>query len=166
MQYTMSWVDIAFLGILLLSVIVGLMRGVIFEVLSLLGWLAAYLAAQWFAPDVAPHLPVGSPGSALNHAAAFASIFLFVLIVWGVLARLLRMLIRATPLSGADRLLGAAFGFARGCVVLLVVSTFVMLTSLAKSPAWKESRGAVWSADALHRLKPMLPPQIAQHLPR
>ena len=162
----MPWVDIAFLAILLLSMLVGLLRGVVFEVLSLLGWLAAYIAAQWFAPDVAPHLPVGSPGSALNHAAAFALTFIVVLIIWGVTARLLRMLIRATPLSGVDRLLGATFGFARGCVVLLALTTVVLLTSLAKSPAWKESRGAVWSSDALHGLKPMLPRQIAEHLPR
>jgi len=162
----MPWVDIAFLAILLLSMLVGLLRGVVFEVLSLLGWLAAYIAAQWFAPDVAPHLSVGSPGSALNHAAAFALTFIAVLIIWGVTARLLRMLIRATPLSGVDRLLGATFGFARGCVVLLALTTVVLLTSLAKSPAWKESRGAVWSSDALHGLKPMLPRQIAEHLPR
>jgi len=67
-----GWVDLTLLAVLLASVIVGLVRGLVFEVLSLLGWLAAYIAAQAFSADVAPHLAVGTPGSALNAGAAFA----------------------------------------------------------------------------------------------
>jgi len=161
-----GWVDLAFLGILLLSIIVGLIRGFVFEVLSLVGWLVAYFAAQWLTPELAPHLPVGAPGSALNHAATFACTFIAALIVWSILARLLRMLIQATPLSLFDRVLGATFGVARALVVMLAITTVVLLTSLAKSNAWHESRGAVWLHGALDGIKPMLPAQIAQHLPR
>ena len=162
----LGWVDWTFIGILALSVVVGLMRGLVFEVLSLLGWVVAYFAAQWLAPEVATHLPVGKPGSALNHAAAFASTFVVVLLVWTLLARLLRLVIHATPLSLVDRALGATFGAARALVVMLAITTVVMLTSLAKSQAWQASRGAVWLNGALHRIKPVLPPQIAEHLPR
>jgi uncharacterized membrane protein required for colicin V production len=102
--------DLAMLAVLLLSMAVGAWRGLAFELMSLLGWFAAYLAAQWFGVAVAPHVPIGSPGSPLNHAAAFALIFIATLIAWGLLARLMKMLIHATPLSGIDRLLGAAFG--------------------------------------------------------
>jgi len=161
-----AWVDLVFIGILVLSAIVGLMRGLVFEVLSLVGWLVAYFAAQWLSADVAPHLPVGRPGSAVNLGVAFAATFIGVLIVWSILARLVRLLIHATPLSLVDRALGASFGLARGLLVLLVITTIVMFTSFAKSPAWRESRGAAWSSDALQGIKPMLPPQIAEHLPR
>lgn len=161
-----GWVDLAFLGILLFSVIVGLMRGLVFEVLSLLGWVAAYFAAQWFSPALGPHLPVGSPGSPLNHAAAFASVFILALIVWGVAARLLRMVIHATPLSVVDRALGATFGVARALVLMLAITTVVMLTSLAQSQAWRASRGAVWLNGALQEIRPVLPRQLAEHLPR
>ena len=161
-----GWVDLAFLGILLLSIVVGLIRGFVFEVLSLVGWLVAYFAAQWLTPELAPHLPVGAPGSALNHAATFAFTFIAALIIWSILARLLRMLIQATPLSLFDRVLGATFGVARALVVMLAITTVVLLTSLAKSNAWQQSRGAVWLHGALDGIKPMLPEQIAQHLPR
>ena len=50
MDASLGWVDWAFLGVLCLSAVVGLVRGLVFEVLSLLGWVAAYFAAQWFAP--------------------------------------------------------------------------------------------------------------------
>jgi membrane protein required for colicin V production len=161
-----GWVDLVFIGIVLLSIVVGLMRGLVFEVLSLLGWLAAYVAAQWLAPSLAPHLPVGRAGTALNQAAAFACTFVLALIVWGLAARVLRMVVRATPLSPVDRALGATFGLARALVVMLAITTVVMLTSLAQTAAWQESRGAVWLNGALHGIKPVLPPQIAEHLPR
>jgi len=162
----LGWVDWMFLAILAVSIVVGLWRGLVLEVLSLLGWLAAYVAAQWFAPEVAPHIPVGRAGSALNHTAAFASVFIATLIAWALLARLLRFFIHATPLSGVDRVLGATFGVARALVVMLAITTVVMWTSLAQSQAWRASQGAAWLNGALRGIKPMLPAQIAEHLPR
>ena len=162
----LGWVDLALVALLLLSVILGLVRGFVYEVLSLLGWVAAWLAAQWLAPELAPKLPVGTPDSALNHAVAFAAVFIVALLAWSLLARLLRMAIHATPLSAADRALGATFGVARALVLMLAVTTVVMLTSLAQSAAWRHSHGAAWLNGALTGLKPALPPAIAEHLPR
>ena len=65
-----GWVDLTLFAMIAVSVLVGLWRGLVFEMLAVLGWLAAYFAAQWFAPDLAPHLPIGASGSALNHAAS------------------------------------------------------------------------------------------------
>ena len=165
MDLTFGWVDMALLGILALSAIVGLVRGLVFEVLSLFGWLAAYFAAQWFSPSLAAHLPIGQPGSALNHGAAFACAFIGALIVWGLVARLVRMLVRATPLSLVDRILGAGFGVARGAVLLLAITTIVGVTPLAKSVAWQQSRGAEWLLAGLQGIKPLLPAAVSQHLP-
>lgn len=165
MSNAFGWVDIALLGVLGLSAIVGLVRGLVFEVLSLFGWLAAYFAAQWFAPSLAAHLPIGTAGSALNHGAAFACAFVGALIVWGLAARLVRMLVRATPLSLVDRVLGAGFGVARGAVLLLAIATVVGFTPLAKSVAWQQSRGAEWLQAGLQGLKPLLPAAVSQHLP-
>ena len=68
----LGWVDWALLGVLLLSLAVGIWRGAVFEVLSLAGWLVAYVVAQLFAAQVATQVPVGVAGSALNHGATFA----------------------------------------------------------------------------------------------
>ena len=84
--------------------------------------------------------------------------------VW--LKRLIRLLLHATPLSLVDRLLGLLFGALRGLVLLLALAVVVGLTPLAKSPAWQQSRGAAGLIAVLHGLLPLLPPQLAQHLPR
>jgi membrane protein required for colicin V production len=161
-----GWVDAALLAVLMVSVVVGLLRGFVFEVLSLAGWIAAWFAAQWFAPVAAPHVPVGAPGSALNLGVAFAAVFIVALIVWAVAARLIRLLIHATPLSVPDRGLGAVFGALRGVILLLAVAAVIGLTPAVKSSAWQQSRGAGVLAAMLEGLMPLLPPQVAGQLRR
>ena len=128
MDLDIGWVDACLLGVLLLSIVVGAIRGLVFELLSLAGWLVAYFVALWAMPELAPRLPIGTPGSSLNLAASFACAFIVTLIVWSLVSRLVRRLIHATPLRPIDRLLGAAFGAIRAGLVLLVVAALVALT--------------------------------------
>jgi membrane protein required for colicin V production len=162
---TVGWVDWALLAVLALSVVAGLVRGLVFEVLSLLGWIVAWLAALWFAADMARLLPVGEPGSRLNHAAAFAACFVVTLIVWALAARLVRLLLHSTPLTTVDRLLGAGFGFLRGALVLLVVAALVGLTPAAQSDDWQRSHAAAWLQATVDGLRPLLPPETRRLLP-
>lgn len=159
-----GWVDWALLAVLLASVLVGLVRGLAFEVMSLLGWVAAYIAAQTASPMLAPHLPVGAPGSALNQGAAFAITFLSALIVWMLMARLIRLLIHATPLTLIDRTLGGVFGLVRALVLLLAVATVVSFTPAVRAAPWQASHGAALLGVLLSGIKPALPPAVARHL--
>jgi membrane protein required for colicin V production len=160
-----SWIDWTLLAVLAASVVIGFARGFVFECLSLAGWVVAWFAAQWAAPDLASRLPVGTPGSTINLAAALALCFLGAMVVWSLLAKLIRMLIHATPLSVPDRLLGGGFGLLRGTVLLLAVAAVVGLTPAAQSPSWRGSHGAIWLGAALQVLKPVLPVSAAHLLP-
>jgi len=161
----LGWVDWTLLAVLGVSVLVGLWRGLVFELMSLLGWVVAYVVAQLYAVTVAAHLPIGAPGSALNAGAGFALTFFGTLIGWSLLARLVRLLIHATPLTLVDRSLGAAFGLARGGVLLLALTTVIAFTPAARSQLWQDSHGAAWLRSALQNIKPVLPADVARHLP-
>ena len=162
---SLPWVDWALLAVLLLSIAIGLWRGLVFEVLSLIGWIVAYVVAQALASTVAPLLPVGAPGGALNQGLGFAIVFVCALVIWALASRLLRMVIHATPLQVIDRVLGGGFGLLRGAVLLLALATVISLTPAAHSSSWQHSHGAAWLATILHGLKPVLPDSLAQHLP-
>lgn len=162
---SLGWVDWTLLAVLAVSVLVGLWRGLVFELMSLLGWVVAYVVAQLYAVTVAAHLPIGAPGSALNAGAGFALTFFGTLIAWTLLARLVRLLVHATPLTLVDRTLGAAFGLARGGVLLLALTTVVAFTPAARSQPWQDSHGAAWLRGALQNIKPVLPADVARHLP-
>lgn len=162
---TLGWIDWVILVIGVASIIVGLARGFVFECLSLAGWLVAWFGAQWAAPYLAPHLPVGVPGGGLNHGVAFIAAFVGALVIWALVARLVRLAIHATPLSVADRLLGGVFGALRALVLLLALATVVSLTPAAQSPSWRGSVGARGLMQVLDALKPLLPEPAARLLP-
>jgi len=161
----LGWVDATFLFVVALSVLVGLVRGLVFECLSLAGWLVAWFGAAWAAPQLAPQLPVGSPGSALNLAAALTLCFVAVLVAWSLLSRLVRLAVHATPLSVPDRLLGGGFGALRAGVLLLAVAAVVALTPAAQSQAWSASTGGRWLALTLQAVKPLLPESASRRMP-
>lgn len=162
----LGWVDWTMLGLLALSVLVGIWRGLVFELMSLAGWIVAFFVAQFLSPDVAVHIPVGERGEALNLGVAFAVTFLLALIFWSLIARLVRLLIRATPLTLPDRVLGAGFGLLRGVLLLLVVATIVAFIPAAqRSAAWSQSHGAAWLNLTLRGLGPLLPNNVARRLP-
>ncbi|MBP6777346.1 MAG: CvpA family protein [Piscinibacter sp.] len=161
----LHWIDLAMLGWLLLSMLIGVWRGLVFELLSVASLLVAWFGCQWTAPQIASWLPVGEPGSRLNHAAALVIGFVAILLVCALASRLLRMLVHATPLAWPDRALGAGFGALRGVIVLLVVAAVAGVTPLASAPAWKRSQGAAWLNAALDGVRPLLPIQLSQHLP-
>jgi membrane protein required for colicin V production len=160
----LGWVDWTLLAVLAVSVAVGLWRGLVFELMSLLGWVVAYIGAQVLAPMAAPHVPIGAAGSGLNQGASFALCFVAVLLAWALLARLVRLLIQATPLTLLDRTLGAGFGLLRGAVLLLALATMVAFTPAARSPAWQQSQGAALLGQVLQGLKPVLPAAMASRM--
>ncbi|WP_088280588.1 CvpA family protein [Ideonella sp. A 288] len=160
-----GWVDLLLGATLALSVVVGLWRGLVFELMSLVGWVVAYIAAQAYSPQLGAYLPIGSQGSALYQAAAFALTFIAALVAWVLLAKLVRMAIQATPLTVADRMLGGAFGLLRGLVVLLAVATLIAFTPAVRSEPWRQSQGASWLGTLLQGLKPVLPAEVSRHLP-
>jgi membrane protein required for colicin V production len=160
----MTGIDWILLGVLGFSALVGLWRGLMFEVLSLLGWIAAFFLAQWLGPTVGGHLPLQGLSDPVRYAAAFALTFVVAVVLAGLLAALVRKLVSAVGLRPVDRVLGAAFGGLRGVVVLLAVAVVVDLTPLKRSEAWQQSAGAPWLALALAGLKPVLPESLGRFL--
>ncbi len=161
----MAVLDWVFGAVLLASLLLGAWRGLIFEVLSLVTWAAAFILAQWFAPDVAHVLPISGAGEAVRYAAGFVLVFVAAVFAGGLVAVLVKKLISAAGLAPADRMLGAVFGLVRGVVVLLALTVVVAMTPLKKSVWWTESIGAGVLGAALKGLKPVLPQEFGKYLP-
>ncbi|WP_213957071.1 CvpA family protein [Variovorax sp. dw_954] len=158
----LDWVVVA---LLLLSVLVGMVRGLVFELMSLAGWVVAFVCAQLFADPVAAWLPVGAPDAVWRYAVAFVLVFVAVAFAAGLITALVRKMVVAAGLRPVDRTLGAAFGFVRGAVALLAVATGIHLFSLSDSAWWRESRSATVLDTALQAIKPALPEKLASYLP-
>ena len=160
----MAGLDWIFLAVLVASLVLGAWRGLVYEVLSVLGWAVSFYAAQWLAPQVATMLPLQSATEPVRYAVAFVLVFIAALFAAGLLAFLLKKLVEAIGLRPVDRTLGAAFGVLRGLILLLAATVVMNMTALRSSSWWQESRGAPLLEAALRGLKPVLPEQFAKYL--
>lgn len=161
----MGWLDWLLAAALLLSIAIGLWRGLVYEVLSVCAWVAAFLLAQALAWDVARWLPLGSLSEPLRLAAGFVLVFIGVAFAGGLLAWLLKKLVASVGLRPIDRVLGGAFGLLRGVLILLAVSVVVGLTPVRTEPAWRESAVAQVLDESVRQLRPLLPEEVARYLP-
>lgn len=159
---TLDWI---FLAVLLVSLVVGAWRGLVYEVLSVCTWIAAFVVAQWFAPQAAQWLPMTGSAEAMRYAAGFVLVFIAAVFAGSLIAFLIKKLVAAVGLRPADRLLGAAFGLVRGTVLLLAVTVVVGMTPLHTAQWWQEAAGPRVATVVLSGLKPVLPQEFGKYLP-
>ena len=132
--------DLAIVALVLVSALIGLVRGLIKELLSLVGWVAAFVIALYFSTYLLPYIPEQWGPPTLRVALAFLAVFICVLIASSILQWLMSTLVESTGLSGTDRLLGLLFGSARGILIALLV--LMGLRSVAAETSW-------WQASVL-----------------
>jgi membrane protein required for colicin V production len=161
----MSSTDWILLALLAASMLLGAWRGLVYEVLSVLGWIASFVLAQWFAPEVADMLPMQKSDQTLRYAAAFVVVFIASVFAAGLISALMKKIIAAVGLRPVDRILGAFFGVFRGLILLLALSVVVHMTALQESEWWLASKGGPMLMTLLKGLKPMLPEKFGAYLP-
>ena len=94
----MAVLDWVFLAVLAASLLLGAWRGLVYEVLSVMSWIAAFIVAQWLAADAAAALPLGSTPDAGRYAIGFVAVFIAVVFAGGLLAWLTKKLVQAVGL--------------------------------------------------------------------
>lgn len=161
----MPALDWIFLAVLVLSLLVGAWRGLVYEVLSVVSWIAAFVLAQWFAPAAAHWLPMSGATEMVQYAAGFVLVFVAAVFVGGLVAFLVKKLVTAVGLRPVDRLLGAAFGVVRGVIVLLALTVVAGMTPVHAASWWQEATGPGVASAILQGIKPVLPQEFGKYLP-
>ena len=160
----MNGFDIALVAVVLLSALFAFVRGIIREVIALATWIVGFIAAIAYAGSLAGMFPSVDLSPVAKHLIAFALILIAVMVVGAIVARLLAGVIRAIGLGFVDRLLGAAFGVARGVVVLVGFALVAGITALPKQDWWQNSALGRPLGQAALSLKPYLPRAWADRL--
>jgi membrane protein required for colicin V production len=153
--------DYAVIAILAASVLIGLFRGLIKELLSLIAYVAAFTAAMRYGPLVYEWLTPHIDTPALRLGVSYVGVFIAVLLAVGIVNMALGMLIKATGLSPADRGLGGIFGLARGLLIVLVLVIAAGFTPLPKEPWWTGATFSPLAEEGARAVKPWVPEQFA-----
>lgn len=135
----MPTADIVILIIVLLSSVIGLMRGLFKELISLVVWFAAVLLALYFSAAMGDALSGQIADESVRTVVGFFIIFLATLILGGIVQMLVKQLISSTGLTGTDRFLGFLFGSARG-VLVCIVALIALKSFEIQAEWWQESR--------------------------
>ncbi len=160
----MTWLDYAVLGVFAASLVLGAWRGLVREVISILGWVIAFLSANLFAGPLGPAMPQAIPSPELRVAVAFVAVFAGALIVTSLIGLLLSKIVKAVGLGGVDRALGALFGFARGALIVAAAALLAGLTSAPRQSYWRDSASGPLLSQAAEMLKPLLPQTLTERL--
>ena len=159
----MNWADYFILGVLGLSVLIGLWRGLIAEVMALVCWAASFWVAWLFGDKLAAYFTsVEVPSVRL--LLGYGLCFLAVLIAGALVSFLLRKLVAGSGLSGTDRLLGMFFGLGRGLLLVLIAVLLLGFTPLPRDPWWQQSQLLPGFRNGAEWLSAQLPESVVSHL--
>lgn len=160
----MNGFDFVVLGIVALSVLLGLMRGAVKEILSLAAWVFAFVAAKTFATAGAELMPgfIGNP--ALRYLGGFILVFVVVMALAMLLSLLLSESLKVLGLGVVDRMLGVLFGLLRGMVIVTILVLLAGLTQLPKTEIWRHALLSGASETLAVMVKPWLPIDLASHI--
>lgn len=162
----MSWVDLVVGAILLVSALIGLLRGFVREALGLTAWIAAAVLATRLYPQALPLSRRLIGDDAVADPVAFLVVFAVLLIAFLLVAGGLGGLVRGSLLSGLDRITGFVFGLLRGFVVLVIA--YLVVVPLLPEAEWPRAvqvsrslgyvrSGAIFTAARLpERFRPSL----------
>jgi membrane protein required for colicin V production len=156
--------DYAVLGVVGASSLLGLWRGVVSEVLALIAWVAAFMAARIWAEPAGGLLAGVVNEPALRYAAGFVGVLVGVLVAFALGRLVLSLLLRAVGLGLVDRLLGAGFGILRGGLIVFAAVLVGGMTALPKSQWWRDAWLAPPLETAVIAAKPWLPVEVGKRI--
>jgi membrane protein required for colicin V production len=134
------WVDIIIIAVIGLSILTGLFRGFVKELIALCVWALAIWAGMHYSQNLEPWLIDYIKEATVRQAAAFVVILFATLLAGGLVSALFSFILKRTGLSGTDRTLGMVFGFIRGVFIVALLMVVVRMTSLPYQQYEKESK--------------------------
>lgn len=161
----MTGFDFVLLAILAISIVLGLLRGLLKEVLSLVAYASAFLAAIWWGPNVSEWSAQWITQPFVSMALAYLGVFIAVLLTIGFINMTLSALLSKTGLTPADHGLGAMFGLVRGILFVLVLVILAGYTPLPEEPWWKNAMFSKQVVGAVQQIKLRLPSPVNDWLP-
>lgn len=160
----MTIFDYVVLGIIFVSVLLSITRGVVREIVSLLGWIIAFFVASHYAANFEPLLPLTVEDESLRMLIVFVMTFFVALVVVMMGSMLLSKLVRSVGLGLIDRILGAVFGFARGLFVVLLIMLAAGFTALPQQPFWQQALLSEPLEMVVIQVIPWLPESLKEHI--
>lgn len=160
----MAAFDYAVIGIVALSLVLGLWRGVVSEMMALAAWVLAFMAALEFGAESGQLVFPGIADPAVRALAGCALVFFGVLVAMSLVRLAVRSMVKALGLSVSDRLLGMVFGLARGVLLVMILVAVGGMTAAPQQVWWKQATLAPPLQTAVLAARPWMPDDLAKRI--
>lgn len=159
----MNGLDLLVLGVVAVSSVAGVMRGLVREVFSLGAWVLAFAFAKSLAPFVAPMVP-GVESEALRYFAAIVVVFVVILVAASLSGTALSGMVKWIGLAFYDKFMGLVFGALRAVVIVLLLTLLAGLTALPQTHLWQEALIREQLESGARMVMPWLPSGLVEHI--
>lgn len=160
----MTVFDFVVITIIAVSALLSALRGFVREVLGLVGWIAAFVAAFTLSGPFSELMVASVPDERLRAVIAFFGVFFATLLFVSLIAMAFSRVLKSAGLGLEDRVLGGAFGFARGLLIVMVLVLVAGLTNLPKQPAWTNAVLSPAFEALAETMKPWLPQALSRYI--
>ncbi|MGB4467207.1 MAG: CvpA family protein [Azovibrio sp.] len=160
----MTLFDYGVIAIVGVSLLMGVWRGVVGELIALSAWILAFFAAREFGAEVGLGLLTGIADPAIRTLAGWAAVFIAVLILMSLGRLAASGMVRALGLGLPDRFLGLVFGLIRGLFIVLVLVAAGGMTALPRQSWWAQAQLAQALETAVLAARGWLPDDVAQRI--
>ena len=159
----MNLFDCFLIAMLAFSTIMAFVRGIILELFSLGGLIAGILLASWNYKHVAIILERLITTPPIAEIVAFLLIIIGIMVLSALLGKALNRTAHAVGLGFFDRLLGALFGFGRGC--LFGIAILMAIAAFLPHSAWiANSRLSSYFLAGAHAVSFVVPHDLQQQI--
>jgi membrane protein required for colicin V production len=161
----MNWLDVALVILLVGSVASAFSKGFVRESIGLAAAFIGLLCGAWFYRMPSEILRPYLASREAANLCGFLLIFVGIILLGWLVSRLVGMVVKVVGLSWLDRLLGAAFGAARGVIVCVALITALVAFAPCSDPRTPpqsvvNSRIAPYMIDAAHLLTMATPKEL------
>ena len=155
-----NYIDITIIVIILITALIGFMRGFVWMAIFLATWTAAILLAYTYKEQVASMLPVKLDSEAMQIGLAFLLIFIATLIAGAIINYLFSKAVSAIGLGTFDRILGMGLGIVLGALGVTLVTMLLSFTELPSQDAWSKSKLIPKFKEAEEWIKTIVPESV------
>lgn len=156
----MPLLDIVIIVFFAISILIGVYRGFVKEILSVTSWALAAVIAFKFGEQASVYIKPYIKQEPLDLAVAYVAVFLLSLIAFSVISHIMSQIFNASGMTGFDRSLGSIFGAIRAAIVIAILVMIGRFMALDNQQWWLDSGFLSYFEPLVEWLKTFMPADI------
>jgi membrane protein required for colicin V production len=156
----MPWIDIVIIALFVISILIGIYRGLVKETLSVASWALAAFVAFRYGEQASVYIKPYVTQAPLDLAIAYVAVFLISLIVFSVISHIISQIFDSSGMKGIDRSIGSIFGAIRAAAIIVILVLVGRFMAMDNQQWWMDSQFIPYFEPLVEWFKSYLPADI------